>query len=234
MNTAMDSCAARCPQPNAFGSHRHKHTHTHRTLALQTTATTAQPQSVSYVETPAAAAAAPTATSAGTAGPTPASSVATPLAQGDAASGVADSVAAAADAGDKEADDMAVCITVHPPPRFGGGALVLEPLAGVELVMQVRQLLGEIPQTCLFSAFQLVAVGPKEGGGGGGVEDQDVWKREGEVMNDYVELRSIGAVAACPSKVEVSCERAVPYPRRWPWCCLFFHVLFWLAYVRWI
>lgn len=171
-------------------------------------ASTAQPESsASGVETLAATAAA--------------ASTVTALTEVDAASNVADSgAAAAADAGDREEeeeeemDEVAVCITVHPPRQSGAGPLVLEPLAGVELVMQVRQLLGEIPQTCLFSAFQLVAVRPKEGGGdgeggggggggGGEEEDKDVWKREGEVMNDYVELRSIEAVAALPSKVEV-------------------------------
>lgn len=118
---------------------------------------------------------------------------------------------------------MAVFITVHPPPVLttaGAAAaaapLVLEPLAGMELVLQVRQLLAEIPQTCLYSAFRLVAVTPKgkveagaEGGEGtaggeGGGGDGDVWEGTGDVMNDFVELRSIPAVVARPEKVVVS------------------------------
>lgn len=109
-----------------------------------------------------------------------------------------------------EEEEIAVYITIHPPPQSDAAPLVLEPLAGVELVMQVRQLLGEIPQTCLYSAFRLVAVIPGEGNGdgggdGGGKEGvkEDVWKGDGEVMNDYVELRSIGAVVARPERVEV-------------------------------
>ena len=101
----------------------------------------------------------------------------------------------------EEEEEMAVCITVYPPQRSGAAPLMLEPLAGVELVMQIRQLLGEVPQTCLYSAFRLVAVAPRGGGGGG--DQEDVWKREGEVMNDYVELRSIAAIAARPEKVQV-------------------------------
>lgn len=126
---------------------------------------------------------------------------------------------------EEEEEEMAVFITVHPPhvPTTTGAAaappLVLEPLAGMELVMQVRQLLAEIPQTCLYSAFRLVAVTPKagtgggggdndkeEGGGGGGGDDDvddDVWQGPGDVMNDFVELRSIPAVVARPHKVEV-------------------------------
>lgn len=65
---------------------------------------------------------------------------------------------------------------------------------------QVRQLLGEIPQTCLYSAFRLVAVTPK---GEGDEGEGDVWKGKGDVMNDFVELRSIPAVVARPEKVEV-------------------------------
>lgn len=106
-------------------------------------------------------------------------------------------------------EEMAVYITVHPPPQSGAAPLVLEPLAGVELVMQVRQLLGEIPQTCIYSAFQLVAVTPKEvgeGSDGDGVVGEDVAKGPGDVMNDYAELRSIPAVLSRPGKVEVRCS----------------------------
>ena len=127
------------------------------------------------------------------------------------------------DAGDEQEEEIAVYITVHPPRQpataagGGGGAaaaaaaavapLVLEPLAGVELVMHVRQLLGEIPQTCLYTAFRLVAVIPEGNEGGEGGEGagggEDVWKGKGEVMNDFVELRSIAAVVARPQRVEV-------------------------------
>lgn len=73
--------------------------------------------------------------------------------------------------------------------------------------VQVRQLLGEIPQTCLYSAFRLVALTPEpegsEDGTSSGGRGDAVWKREGDVMNDFVELRSIPAVAARPEKVEV-------------------------------
>lgn len=45
-----------------------------------------------------------------------------------------------------------------------------------------------------------MAVTPKgEGDEGAG----DVWKGKGDVMNDFVELRSIPAVVARPEKVEV-------------------------------
>lgn len=113
--------------------------------------------------------------------------------------------------GEEGQEDVAVYITVHPPrqPATAGAAasasapLVLEPLAGVELVMQVRQLLGEIPQTCLYTAFRLVAVIPEGGEGGAGGGGEDLWKGKGEVMNDFVELRSIAAVVARPERVEV-------------------------------
>lgn len=116
--------------------------------------------------------------------------------------------------GGEPAEEMAVFITVHPPQTSALAApLVLEPLAGMELVMQVRQLLAEIPQTCLYSAFRLVAVTPKErpgdglkeddDGGGGGGGGKDVWEGEGDVMNDFVELKSIPAVVARPEKVQV-------------------------------
>lgn len=114
------------------------------------------------------------------------------------------------------AEEMAVSITVYPPPQSGATPLVLEPLAGVELVMQVRQLLAEIPQTCIYSAFQLVAVTPEvasagtkreegedtKGGAVSGVK-RDVMTAAGDVMNDYAELKSIPAVVARPEKVEV-------------------------------
>lgn len=71
----------------------------------------------------------------------------------------------------------------------------------------MRQLLGEIPQTCLYSAFRLVALTPEPEGSEDGASSAGggdaVWKREGDVMNDFVELRSIPAVAARPEKVEV-------------------------------
>ena len=136
--------------------------------------------------------------------------------------------AAATAAAAEEEEEMAVCITVHPPliPTTTGAAaappLVLEPLAGIELVMQVRQLLAEIPQTCLYSAFRLVAVTPKGDGDGGkdgdGKEgdkgedggDDDVWQGPGDVMNDFVELRSIPAIIARPHKVEVRGGRGAP------------------------
>lgn len=110
-------------------------------------------------------------------------------------------------------EDLAVYITVYPPPQSGAGPLVLEPLSGVELVMQVRQLLAEIPQTCIYSAFKLIAVTPaKAGAGDGGAEKEaggsssrrDVMRAPGDVMNDYAELKSIPAVVARPDKVQVS------------------------------
>lgn len=109
------------------------------------------------------------------------------------------------------AEDMAVYITVHPPPQSGSGPLVLEPLAGVELVMHVRQLLAEFPQTCIYSAFQLVAVKPSPTSAGEGVPGagaietlkEDVMTAAGDVMNDYAELKSIPAVVARPEKVQV-------------------------------
>ncbi|CAM9986093.1 unnamed protein product, partial [Ectocarpus sp. 13 AM-2016] len=127
---------------------------------------------------------------------------------GEAAAAAA---AAAEQAGGEQ--EIAVLLTVHPPqttPAEAAAPLVLEPLGGMELVMQVRQLLGEIPQTCLYSAFRLVALTPEpdgteEGASSGGGRDA-VWKREGDVMNDFVELRSIPAVAARPEKVEVRME----------------------------
>lgn len=95
-----------------------------------------------------------------------------------------------------EEEDLTVCITVHPPQKSGAAPVVLEPLAGVELVLQVRQMLSEMPQTCLYSAYRLIAVAPSG-------EEEDVWAGEGEEMNEYVELRSIAAVAARPEKAQV-------------------------------
>lgn len=125
-------------------------------------------------------------------------------------------VAASASSEVGTSEEMAVYITVYPPPQSGATPLVLEPLAGVELVMQVRQLLAEIPQTCIYSAFQLVAVTPEvesagtkreEGqdgkGGAASGGKRDVMTAAGDVMNDYAELKSIPAVAARPEKVEV-------------------------------
>ncbi|CAN0436158.1 unnamed protein product, partial [Ectocarpus sp. 12 AP-2014] len=123
---------------------------------------------------------------------------------------VAAAAAAEQEGGEQE---IAVLLTVYPPqttPAEAAAPLVLEPLGGMELVMQVRQLLGEIPQTCLYSAFRLVALTPEpegteEGASSGGGGDA-VWEGEGDVMNDFVELRSIPAVAARPEKVEVRME----------------------------
>lgn len=95
-----------------------------------------------------------------------------------------------------EEEDLTVCITVHPPQKSGAAPVVLEPLAGVELVLQVRQMLSEMPQTCLYSAYRLIAVAPSG-------EGEDVWAGEGEEMNEYVELRAIAAVAARPDKAQV-------------------------------
>eukprot|EP00904_Undaria_pinnatifida_P008674 jgi/Undpi1/4937/HiC_scaffold_19.g08289.m1 len=151
----------------------------------------------------------------------PAPTAAAPTAAGTSGAGVAEGVVAVAPAvgeqggeGEEGQEDVAVYITVHPPrqPATAGAAasasapLVLEPLAGVELVMQVRQLLGEIPQTCLYTAFRLVAVIPEGGEGGAGGGGEDLWKGKGEVMNDFVELRSIAAVVARPERVEVRME----------------------------
>lgn len=111
---------------------------------------------------------------------------------GDGGKGIGDS--AEGTAGEEE--DLTVCITVHPPQKSGVAPVVLEPLAGVELVLQVRQMLSEMPQTCLYSAYRLVAVAPSG-------EGEDVWAGEGEEMNEYVELRAIAAVAARPEKAQV-------------------------------
>lgn len=121
-----------------------------------------------------------------------------------------------AEGGPAAEEDIAVYITVYPPPQSGSAPLVLESLAGVEIVIQVKALLAELPQTCVYSAYQLVAVTPKvvEGGGdaGGGVDvgageeaadEADVWKGGGDVMNDFAELKSIPAVLARPQKVQV-------------------------------
>ncbi|CAM9703155.1 unnamed protein product, partial [Ectocarpus fasciculatus] len=136
----------------------------------------------------------------------------------DGGSGEAAAAAAAEQEGGEgegeQEGEMAVFLTVHPPQTTAAAAaaapLVLEPLGGMELVMQVRQLLGEIPQTCLYSAFRLVALTPEpegsEDGTSSGGRGDAVWKREGDVMNDFVELRSIPAVAARPEKVEVRVE----------------------------
>lgn len=113
-------------------------------------------------------------------------------------------------------EDMAVYMTVYPPPESGAAPLVLEPLPGGELAIQVKALLGELAQTCIYSAYRLVAVTPKapdvstkNGGGAGGApataggDGGSVWEGGGDVMNDFVELKTIPAVAARPEKVEV-------------------------------